>query len=59
MPKKQFRYLQENATDRAAALLLYECPECKKSRYLETVFKLAPRARIPRRSPEKARPPLM
>ena len=41
MPKRQLEYLETTLTGKGNAELLYECPNCKKEKYLSVLHKLA------------------
>jgi heterodisulfide reductase subunit C len=41
MPKRQLQILETNLTGKGSAELLYDCPNCKKDKYLSVLHKLA------------------
>jgi heterodisulfide reductase subunit C len=41
MPRRQLEYLEATLHPKGNAELLYECPNCKKGKYIDALFKLA------------------
>jgi len=42
MPKKEFEYFQKNPDTGKVSELLTICPRCKKTNYVDTLYRLAP-----------------